>query len=245
MTAPRMRAVGLAALVCGAGVVALLQASDHQDSKAVWAVFGPVVGWSFIGVGLYAWRRRPESRTGALMVLLGFAWFLSALAFANSRLLYSAAFVIGGLWGGVFLHLVMAFPSGRLAAGRDRALVVAGYLVFTVASVPAMLFAGPHELGCDGCPTNVLLIHRDPDPEDGRASLLVPTAAGIERMDRHRRRRGQAIAPIVADWAPEDVSTLLDLLRRYIAGLDEHRDLIVANMAGHQVPATEREQGDH
>ena len=163
MTAPRMRAVGLAALVCGAGVVALLQASDHQDSKAVWAVFGPIVGWSFIGVGLYAWRRRPESRTGALMVLLGFAWFLSALAFANSRLLYSAAFVIGGLWGGVFLHLVMAFPSGRLAPGRDRALVIAGYLIFTVVSIPEMLFAGPHELGCDRCPTNVLLIRQDPD----------------------------------------------------------------------------------
>ena len=89
------------------------------------------------------------------------------------------------------------------------------------------------------------LVERQADPEDGRASLLVPTAAGIERVDRHRRRRGQAIAPVVADWAPEDVSTLLDLLRRYIAGLDEHRDLIVANMAGHHVPATEREQGDH
>ena len=163
MTAARTRAVVLAALLCGAGVIALLLASDHQDSKTVWAVFGPVVGWSFIGVGLYAWRRRPESRTGALMVLLGFAWFLSALAFANAPLPYSFAFVIGGLWGGVFLQLVMTFPSGRLAPGWDRALVIAGYLIFTVASIPEMLFAGPHELGCDDCPTNVLLIRRDPD----------------------------------------------------------------------------------
>jgi signal transduction histidine kinase len=163
MTAARTRAVVLAALLCGAGVIALLLASDHQGSKTVWAVFGPGVGWSFIGVGLYAWRRRPESRTGALMVLFGFAWFLSALAFANAPLPYSFAFVIGGLWGGVFLQLVMAFPSGRLAPGRDRALVIAGYLIFTVASIPEMLFAGPHELGCDDCPTNVLLIRRDPD----------------------------------------------------------------------------------
>jgi signal transduction histidine kinase len=163
MTAARTRAVVLAALLCGAGVIALLLASDHQGSKTVWAVFGPVVGWSFIGVGLYAWRRRPESRTGALMVLLGFAWFLSALAFANAPLPYSFAFVIGGLWGGVFLQLIMTFPSGRLAPGWDRALVIAGYLIFTVASIPEMLFAGPHELGCDDCPTNVLLIRRDPD----------------------------------------------------------------------------------
>jgi signal transduction histidine kinase len=161
MTAPRMRAVALAALVCGVGVIALLAASDHQGAKTVWAVFGPVVGWNFIGVGLYAWRRRPESATGLLMVLLGFAWFLSALSFANARVPYSVAFVVGGLWGGVFLHLIMAFPSGRLAPGRDRALVIAGYVIFTLASIPEMLFAGPHELGCDRCPTNVLLIRRD------------------------------------------------------------------------------------
>jgi signal transduction histidine kinase len=158
-----MRVVVLAALLGGAGVVPLLLGSDHQDAKTAWAIFGPAVGWSFIGVGLYAWRRRPESRTGALMVLLGFAWFLSALSFADSPLVYSFAFVFGGLWGGVFLQLIMSFPSGRLAAGWDRALVIAGYAIFTVAAIPAMLFAGPHELGCDNCPTNVLLIRRDPD----------------------------------------------------------------------------------
>ena len=58
--------------------------SAHQEAKAVWAIFGPAVGWSFVGTGLYAWRRRPENRTGALMVLLGFAWFLFTLDAANS-----------------------------------------------------------------------------------------------------------------------------------------------------------------
>ncbi len=157
MTRGRMRLVVLGALVCGAGVVALVASSDHQDAQAVWAILGPTVGWSFIGTGLYAWRRRPESRTGELMVWFGLAWFLSALHFSDSPVLYSIAFVVSGLWGGVFLHLVMAFPSGHLRPGLDRALVIAGYLTFTVASIPAMLFAGPHEVGCDACPANVLL----------------------------------------------------------------------------------------
>jgi signal transduction histidine kinase len=163
MTNARARAVVLAAIACGLAVVALAVSSDHQEAKAVWAILGPTIGWSFVGTGLYAWRRRPESRAGALMVLLGFAWFLAALGFADSPLLYSLAFVLGGLWGGVFLQLVMTFPSGRLTPGWDRVLVIAGYLIFTVASIPPMLFAGPHELGCDDCPTNVLLIRRDPD----------------------------------------------------------------------------------
>jgi signal transduction histidine kinase len=163
MTAARMGAVVLAALVCGAGVVALVLTSDNQDAKVVWAALGPAVLWSFVGTGLYAWRRRPESRTGGLMVLLGFAWSLAALVFANSRWLYSLSLVASGLWGGVFLQLVMSFPSGRLKSRRDRAIVVAGYLIFTVASIPATLFAGPHKLGCDECPANVFLIRRDED----------------------------------------------------------------------------------
>src|ERR687898_2287582 len=161
MTPGRQVAIVLAALVCGAGAMALVLSSDRDEPRAVWAIFGPAVVVTFVGTGLYAWRRRPESRTGALMVLLGFAWSVSALTFSNHPLPYTVGVVFGGLWGGVFLHLVMSFPSGRLGAGRDRALVVAGYVVFTVGSLPVLLVAGAAELRCDGCPENVLLIERD------------------------------------------------------------------------------------
>ena len=124
---------------------------------------GPIVVWSFVGTGLYAWRARPESRVGALMVLLGFAWCVAGLSFANSRFLYSFALVFGGLWGGVFLQLIMSFPTGRLAAGRDRAIVLAGYLLFTVGSVPALLFADAKDLGCDDCAANLLQVRHDED----------------------------------------------------------------------------------
>ena len=64
------------------------------------------------------------------MVLLGFTWFLSALGTANSPLLYTVSLVLGGLWGGVFLHLGMSFPTGRLRDSLDRAIVIAGYVIF-------------------------------------------------------------------------------------------------------------------
>ncbi len=156
-----MRAVVLAALAAGGAVVALILASDHVDTKPVWAVFQPAVGWIFIGTGLYAWRRRPDSRTGALMVAMGFAWLVAALETSNSPLVYTVGLVAGGLFGAVFLHLGMSFPTGWLGPGFDRKLVIAGYFIFPLAFVPALFFAGPHELRCDDCPTNLLLIDRD------------------------------------------------------------------------------------
>jgi signal transduction histidine kinase len=160
---PLVVAIVLAALAGGAGVIALELASDHKNPKVVWAIFGPAVGWSFIATGLYAWRRRPESRIGALMVCLGFAWMLSTLDAANSPLVYTVGLVVAGLWGSLFLHIGVTFPTGRFTDERSRTLAILGYVVFPLAPVPALLFAGPHDLGCDDCPTNVLLIRRDPD----------------------------------------------------------------------------------
>jgi signal transduction histidine kinase len=161
MTASRMSSVVVAGLVAGGVVIALVLTSDHVDTKPVWAVFQPAVGWIFIGTGLYAWRRRPESRTGALMVAMGFAWLLAALEVSNAPLVYTVGLVTGGLFGAVFLHLGMSFPTGWLEPGIDRRLVIAGYLIFPLAFVPALFFAGPHELRCDDCPTNLLLIEHD------------------------------------------------------------------------------------
>ena len=160
---PLLVAIVLAALACGGAVIALELTSDHQDPKALWAVFGPAVGWSFIGTGLYAWRRKPESRIGALMILLGFAWFLFTLDAADSPLLYTLGLVLGGLWGSLFLHIGVSFPTGRLTDETARRLAIVGYVVFPLAPVPALFFAAPHDVGCDDCPTNLLLVRHDAD----------------------------------------------------------------------------------
>ena len=59
MTAARTRVIVLAALLCGAATVAVVLASDRADADVAWAVFGPIVIWSFVGTGLYASRHRP------------------------------------------------------------------------------------------------------------------------------------------------------------------------------------------
>jgi signal transduction histidine kinase len=147
-----------AVVLAGAGVAWLELVSDHRTAKAVWAVFAPAVGVSFVATGVYAWRRRPEARVGALMVLLGFAWFVYALDAANARLPYTISEVAGGLWGGVFLHLGLTFPTGRARSAFDRRVIAAGYAIFPLAFVPVRMFSGQD---CD-CPRSLLAIADEP-----------------------------------------------------------------------------------
>src|SRR5688572_3874394 len=52
--------IAAAALLAGLADFILVLSSDHFTDRA-WAAFGPLVGWSFVGTGVYAQRRRPES----------------------------------------------------------------------------------------------------------------------------------------------------------------------------------------
>ena len=61
------------------------------------------------------------------------------------------------------------------------------------------------------------LVERRADPEDGRASVLAPTEAGLNLLEEQRRRLGLALARVVRDWDPEDVSRFLELLERFVA----------------------------
>ncbi|MGH8892785.1 MAG: MarR family winged helix-turn-helix transcriptional regulator [Actinomycetes bacterium] len=74
------------------------------------------------------------------------------------------------------------------------------------------------------------LVERVPDPEDGRASLLVATARGRAVHTHKRERRQRLFSRVVDGWPVEDVAALTALLGRFNdsfaaarpALLDEH-----------------------
>jgi signal transduction histidine kinase len=169
MTARRALAIAAAALLCGLGDVLLVLSSAHLPDPDVWVVFGPAVGWSFVGAGLYAWRRRPESRFGALMVLVGFAWFLAPLYASDAPLVFTLGIVAGAVWGPVFGHVLLSFPTGRLPTRARRRLVAASYVLIPLVPVPALLVSDADTVIPDcrgGCPRNVLLVERNADLSD-------------------------------------------------------------------------------
>lgn len=75
------------------------------------------------------------------------------------------------------------------------------------------------------------LIERKADPEDGRASILVPTELGVTRVQEHFVNRGQMIEPVIADWPDLDRSEFLRLLRCYTYRLESRREEVVQTMS--------------
>lgn len=71
--------------------------------------------------------------------------------------------------------------------------------------------------------TDMGLVDRAPDPDDGRSQVLTPTPVARARVDAYRARAHQAVAAGLADWDQDDLRTLATLLGRLngiFAGMD-------------------------
>ncbi len=147
-----------AGLAAGIAAFALVLASDHEENPVAFGVLGLLLGWSFIGSGLFGWARRPGNRTGALMVAVGFAWFLGALSDANSSLLFTLGSAVGALPLAVFIHLLFAFPDGRVEGRRARLIVAAAYPAALLANLTTLLVGRTPTDNCPRWPSNPVLV---------------------------------------------------------------------------------------
>jgi len=149
---------GPAALLAGAIAVALTATSDHEQHPALAIALGLFVSWSFILAGLIGWSRRPANRTGMLMVAVGFGVLVGSLNEAN----YSVPFTLGALFGSlfiaVFIHLLLAYPSGDLISRKARLLVIAGYATAVVAPLLDSMFPLKHTCKPHACPDNLVFV---------------------------------------------------------------------------------------
>jgi hypothetical protein len=67
-----------AAIVVGTTASVVILLSDHLQAPGLQALVAALTGGSFIAAGLVAHTRRPENRTGLLLIGVGFTWFVSA-----------------------------------------------------------------------------------------------------------------------------------------------------------------------
>jgi signal transduction histidine kinase len=159
MSGLRRALIGLAVagLALGLAALALVTTSEHGDDPTLWIALALTMGWGFTGAGIYAWWRRPENRTGPLMTLVGFMWFLGALSSADAPWAYTLGLVVSSLWVGALVHMLVAFPTGSVAPGLERTLVLLGWAGSTILPLLAVLVTA-RPGGCDDCPDNLLLV---------------------------------------------------------------------------------------
>jgi signal transduction histidine kinase len=147
--------LALAALLVGLLGCAVILGSDHVDHPALSA--GAAI---WIATGLYAWWRRPANRFGALMTITGLLWLLNAFTAADDPGVFTFAVLISNVYVAAFVHLLLAYPDGRLKRPRKR-LVAAGYGLSVVGPLPMLMFGRNPMEHCDGCPRSVINVSGD------------------------------------------------------------------------------------
>jgi signal transduction histidine kinase len=153
--------IALLALASGVGAALLVLGSDRELSPAaVSAVLALVVGWAYIGSGLIARKQRPENRLGAVMVFIGFAWFVTFLADSNNSLVFTLGTVLEDLYLLGFVYLVLSFPTGRLRGKLEVGLFATAVFIAIVIEFAWLLFADSGSQICSDCPSNALEITR-------------------------------------------------------------------------------------
>jgi signal transduction histidine kinase len=94
------------------------------------------------------------------MIVAGFTLFAGALVDANRSLLFTIGLAVSAAPIAVLVHLILAFPEGRLHSAFERVLVGAAYFNAVVVQIVMLMFMGiEHVSGCP-CPRN-LLFRRD------------------------------------------------------------------------------------
>jgi DNA-binding MarR family transcriptional regulator len=64
------------------------------------------------------------------------------------------------------------------------------------------------------------LLHRDPDPSDGRASLLYVTDEARRRLEEVSQVRRSKYVAMLGSWSSEELATFATALQRYNDSLD-------------------------
>jgi signal transduction histidine kinase len=159
-------ALGVVGFVAGAVPLALALANEGGHQRELIAVTGPLIGWAFVGTGIYAWLRQPDNRFGALMAAVGFSACLAGLRVSTEPWVFIFGLLfITSQWA-LLYHMLLAFPGGRLHGTLERVLVGGMYLSAWVVHPVQVLF---QDTAAAGFPDNPLLI-------EGNSQLAVDLA---------------------------------------------------------------------
>jgi signal transduction histidine kinase len=137
--------LGIAALASCAVTAALASVNEELYQPALRVMLVWWVTLPYIFAGIVAWRRRPDSLFGPLMILAGFVTQLSVLQWTSQPLLSTIGQLCDLLVAAVWLHVFLAYPTGRLAGRAERVVVVVGYVAALGLQLVILMLGGFNE----------------------------------------------------------------------------------------------------
>ena len=207
-TASRGRLAGVAfagAVVIASATALVLFAHGFQPHGQAGTVGQVVVDGIWIATGLIAWTRRPGNLVGPLMTAAGFADVAPQL-YWHAALPFTVAQLASAVFVPVFVHLLLAFPSGRLPGRLERRLVAFTYAAAVLLSPIFQLFWDPRGTDCPRCPRNLLLVDDDHAVWNALhvagslillAVLLTTAVLLVRRLSTATRPTRRAFAPVL------------------------------------------------
>ena len=158
----------------------------------------PFVFWSYLFAGLVAWHRRPSNPIGALILWVGVAVFLGGVGNTNIPALIGVSTILRTLPLAAMIHLLLAFPSGRLLTRPAKMLAAFVYVFSLVLAAPAYLFhtsgAFPPFAVVD-LPT-VVAASRTLESLGGLAIVVATVTILAARLLRADRRHRRVLVPL-------------------------------------------------
>jgi signal transduction histidine kinase len=164
----RWASLGLAAcvLVCVASV-AMATAGASSDAAFGRGLLQLLIVGGPIAVGLFALRAPVNRSFGIALLVVGFAWSLTALTESTLSVPHTLGRLATWLIFPCVVYLLLAFPHGRVAKGLDRAVfagVVVVMLVGFYGTAPFVQAFPPKTLWTTcttDCPKNALFVLDD------------------------------------------------------------------------------------
>jgi len=191
-------AIALLGALMGTALFVIVATSEVPAAPGLEAFLTVLVGWSFIGTGLYAWDRRPANLIGQLMVGVGFGVFLSELAVSDIPLAAAIGYATSSLAVAFLIHLLIVFPSGRARSRIDRFFIGYAYIAGgLIAALPILFYNPATDPDCGHCvQSNPLLIHDSLDFVNAWLNVLsavsIPILIGLIVHLVRRARRADA-----------------------------------------------------
>jgi len=202
-------------LVGAAAVAGTVLSAEHATAPGSQVALMAWITLSYVFAGLIALWRRPGTPFGRLMVLAGFGMFLSSLSVSDVPALFTLGIAFDLAAAVLFLHVFLAFPTGRLSGRVDRALVAAGYFTAFALQLVGMALGG---FGPDNLARLVDAPHAAELLLRGQLLALSALAlAGVGVLAARRRRSGPPLRRPVALLVESFAAALVALACLYIS----------------------------